>query len=422
MALPTPPAGPARRLLEVTWEMAGGLGRWPVFAELDRHLYSGYDIQALDVMRVISPGFLYGVGPSTPLQPGESQEIGLTVAGVAACPGTREILSVFVEFIQVAVAVEKEWLPPPARPGDPPVLTAAGFAARARTLPAAGRDHLLQLLHLIVQAERSGWAGLSANTGTGEWSVFLTREIRAFVGVADIEDYWSRRYKPWAPRHPSPHSGPPAGSEGPADTSHAGAPRHPDDAGLKFARASGVQLGSGNVQFNYFSGGTPVSGAASTRQAPTSGHAGSPAEGHAFISYVREDCDEVDALQKMLEDAGIPVWRDTSSLWPGEDWRAKIRGAISRDALVFIACFSSRSVARQVSYQNEELLLAIEQLRRRRPDDPWLIPVRFDDCDIPDFDLGAGRTLAAINRADLFGANRERSAQRLVEAVERLLR
>lgn len=64
------------------------------------------------------------------------------------------------------------------------------------------------------------------------------------------------------------------------------------------------------------------------------------------------------------------MWRDTSSLWPGEDWRAKIREAISRDALVFIACFSSRSVARQVSYQNEELLLAIEQLRRRRPDDP----------------------------------------------------
>jgi hypothetical protein len=25
------------------------------------------------------------------------------------------------------------------------------------------------------------------------------------------------------------------------------------------------------------------------------------------------------SLQEMLEAAGIPVWRDTSSLWPGED-------------------------------------------------------------------------------------------------------
>ena len=70
---------------------------------------------------------------------------------------------------------------------------------------------------------------------------------------------------------------------------------------------------------------------------------------------------------------------------------------------------------------NEELLLAIEQLRRRRPDDPWLIPVRFDDCDVPDFELGAGRTLASIHRADLFGAHRDQATERLVAAVQRLL-
>jgi len=115
------------------------------------------------------------------------------------------------------------------------------------------------------------------------------------------------------------------------------------------------------------------------------------------------------------------VWRDTASLWPGEDWRARIRDAITRDALVFIACFSSHSVARRRSYQNEELRLAIDQLRLRRPDDPWLIPVRFDDCDVPDFELGAGRTLASIQQANLFGASRDLAARRLVEAVQRLL-
>lgn len=158
-------------------------------------------------------------------------------------------------------------------------------------------------------------------------------------------------------------------------------------------------------------------------QAVLNGEEATPeaASNHAFISYVREDTADVDALQKRLETAGIPVWRDTSNLWPGEDWRAKIRDAISRNALVFIACFSSHSTARKQSYQNEELLLGIEQLRRRRPDDPWLIPVRFDNCDIPDYELGAGRTLASLHRADLFGANRELEAQRLVEAVQRLL-
>jgi hypothetical protein len=83
--------------------------------------------------------------------------------------------------------------------------------------------------------------------------------------------------------------------------------------------------------------------------------------GHAFISYVREDSQEVDKLQRVLEAAGVSVWRDTADLWPGEDWRSKIRQAIVQNALVFIACFSTRGIAREKSYQYEELLLAVDQ-------------------------------------------------------------
>ena len=143
--------------------------------------------------------------------------------------------------------------------------------------------------------------------------------------------------------------------------------------------------------------------------------------GHAFISYVREDVTDADRLHQALEAAGVRVWRDKSDLWPGEDWREKIRRAITDDALVFIACFSRKGVARKRSYQNEEISLAIEQLRLRRPGEPWLIPVRFDDCEIPDLDIGGGRTLASIQRADLFGDHSDEGALRLVTAVLRLL-
>ena len=115
------------------------------------------------------------------------------------------------------------------------------------------------------------------------------------------------------------------------------------------------------------------------------------------------------------------MWRDTADLWPGEDWRLKIRRAITDNALVFVACFSNRSIARKKSYQNEELLLAIEQLRLRRPDDPWLIPVRFDDCDIPDLEIGGGRSLPSIQRAGLFGDQRDAGIARLVSAILRIL-
>lgn len=123
--------------------------------------------------------------------------------------------------------------------------------------------------------------------------------------------------------------------------------------GTGFGGAAGVQAGSGNTQVNNYFYGNQMGADDIGTSMPVSRTLDSPHRGHAFISYVREDSSAVDVLQRMLEAAAIPVWRDTASLWPGEDWRARIRDAITRDALVFIACFSSHSAERQKSYQNE---------------------------------------------------------------------
>ncbi len=129
----------------------------------------------------------------------------------------------------------------------------------------------------------------------------------------------------------------------------------------------------------------------------------------------------MDRLQAALETAGIPVWRDTSYLWPGEDWRARIRAAITKDALAFIACFSSAGWARRETGQNAELALSVEQLRLRRPDDPWLVPVRLDDCEMPEYEIGGGRTLSSLQRADLFGPDKRPALARLIEGIRRIL-
>jgi WD40 repeat protein len=143
----------------------------------------------------------------------------------------------------------------------------------------------------------------------------------------------------------------------------------------------------------------------------------SGSSGHVFISYVREDSEKVDQLQHLLEAAGIPVWRDRSALWPGQDWKTKIRNAITNEALVFLACFSTRGAARSASYQREELVLAIEQLRLRRIDEGWLIPVRLDECQLPDLDLGAGRTLSSIQYVDVFGDSEVTGPARLIATI-----
>jgi len=127
-----------------------------------------------------------------------------------------------------------------------------------------------------------------------------------------------------------------------------------------------------------------------------------------FISYVREDDARVDRLQNILEWAGIRTWRDTRNVEPGCEWREEIRRAVMASSLAFIACFSENSERKTITHQNEELILAVEQMRLRVPDSSWLIPIRFADCRIPAFDLGAGRKLDdTLQRLDLFDGSWE---------------
>jgi TIR domain len=149
-------------------------------------------------------------------------------------------------------------------------------------------------------------------------------------------------------------------------------------------------------------------------------HAADP-PGHVFLSAAPEDAGPAERLQHDLENAGIHVWRDATDLQPGDDQPAVIRRAITDAALVFLACFSSRSVALTKSYVNVQLLLAVDQQQMRRPDMPWLIPVRFDDCPLPDIDLGGGRTLTTLTSADLFGLQRDAQAARLLAAIQQIL-
>ena len=89
---------------------------------------------------------------------------------------------------------------------------------------------------------------------------------------------------------------------------------------------------------------------------------------------------------------------------------------------MFLACFSSNLAKRQKSYQFEELTLAAEEYRLRPPGASWLMTARLDECEIPEFDLGAGRTLGrSIHRADLFGQQKTAQISRLIVAIQRAM-
>ena len=143
--------------------------------------------------------------------------------------------------------------------------------------------------------------------------------------------------------------------------------------------------------------------------------------GHAFISYVHEDANRVKRLVRILEAARIKVWQDTADILPGQDWKNAIKDAIKTGSLAFIACFSENSQQRQKTFQNEELILAAEEMRQHQYGVTWLIPVRFANCDIPPIDLGNDRTLRSLHHVDLFGRTWEVGAVRLTTAVLNIL-
>ena len=122
---------------------------------------------------------------------------------------------------------------------------------------------------------------------------------------------------------------------------------------------------------------------------------------HVFISYVRENQKLVDRLCAELRSHGIEVWLDRESIDIGVRWKTAIRSAIKSGAY-FIACFSSEYASRERTYMNEELNLAIDELRMRPKNRAWFIPALLSKCQTPDWEIGGGENLQALQWVNLY--------------------
>lgn len=121
---------------------------------------------------------------------------------------------------------------------------------------------------------------------------------------------------------------------------------------------------------------------------------------HVFISYVRENEKAVNRLYHDLTSRGIRVWLDRNEINPGVRWKSAIRRAIQEGAY-FIACFSKEYNDRDETYMNEELTVATGVLRQQPFDKAWFIPVKLNECKIPDRDIGGGETFEDFQWVEL---------------------
>jgi RNA polymerase sigma factor (sigma-70 family) len=101
-----------------------------------------------------------------------------------------------------------------------------------------------------------------------------------------------------------------------------------------------------------------------------------------FLSYAREDEEKVESLYKKLSDAGFKPWMDIKDILPGERWESCIARAIGQSDF-FLVCLSANSIDKK-GYMHKEIREALNMWQLQLEDDIYLIPVRLEDCEVPE--------------------------------------
>jgi len=136
-----------------------------------------------------------------------------------------------------------------------------------------------------------------------------------------------------------------------------------------------------------------------------------------FISYVRENSDEVEIICNRFSKEGIEYWIDREQIEAGKFWKTAITDAINNGGC-FLACFSREHEEKAETHMNEEILLAIEILRKKTFNSGWFIPIKLTDCNIPNYDIAPGKTLQDIQHLKFY-EDWDTELERLVDVIKR---
>lgn len=119
-----------------------------------------------------------------------------------------------------------------------------------------------------------------------------------------------------------------------------------------------------------------------------------------FLCHAKEDSRRVEDLYYALLDEGLDPWFDKKKLVVGVRWREEIFRAIEQTDF-FAVCISSGSLKKRGFIQNE-LRTAVQEYQRRPQDIAYLLPLRFEDCEIPAIRLDGNTVLPDLQWQDVF--------------------
>jgi formylglycine-generating enzyme required for sulfatase activity len=101
-----------------------------------------------------------------------------------------------------------------------------------------------------------------------------------------------------------------------------------------------------------------------------------------FLSYSSGDKPAVRALYQKLQADGFAPWLDEEDLLPGQKWEQEIPKAV-RACDAIIVCLSRGSITKE-GFVQKEIKLALDVAEEKPEDTIFLIPLKLDECDIPD--------------------------------------
>lgn len=129
-------------------------------------------------------------------------------------------------------------------------------------------------------------------------------------------------------------------------------------------------------------------------------------EARIFLCHASEDKGKVVDVYRKLKAAGYNPWLDKEDLLPGQFWDEEIPRAIKASGFMLI--FLSTTSVTKRGYVQKEFVLALETLDEIPAGQIFLIPVRLDDCQIPD-------RFRRIHYVDLF---EEGGFEKVIKAIQ----
>lgn len=203
MPLPVPADDGVRFVLQTVWDQLAAGEHWPTYEVVDRVLHRRHRLDVDQVLRRTSEQLLLGGRGQGLAAPADGDQLRLTIAGAAACRGTERAVQTSFMGIRLAARIEEEDRiseEAPALSADQLIEGASDGGSRRATPEAARLARQVGLLLLFEP-----WTG-SSSLYEGGWRIEVTRRVRRYADVPDLETYWARRTEVLPGERPVPPS------------------------------------------------------------------------------------------------------------------------------------------------------------------------------------------------------------------------